>query len=111
MDNTKITQSSGGFLDNEKIRNQINDIKLSKIIINLPDDGSEFRRLTIEEDAILREILHNEDVYFTPLRIESAQSNVAFSLKNPHIIGRLNEKRCKELEEKNANSLKSENLK
>jgi len=33
---------------------------------------------------------------FTPLRIESAQSNVAFSLKNPPIMGGLNEKRCKE---------------
>lgn len=32
---------------------------------------------------------------FTPLRIESAQSNVAFSLKNPPIMGGLNEKRCK----------------
>ena len=31
----------------------------------------------------------------TPLRIESAQSNVAFSLKNLPIMGRLNEKICK----------------
>ena len=31
----------------------------------------------------------------TPLCVESAQSNVAFSLKNPPIMGGLNEKRCK----------------
>ena len=31
---------------------------------------------------------------FTPLLIKNAQSNVAFSLKNPPILGGLNEKRC-----------------
>jgi len=37
----------------------------------------------------------DERADLTPLRIESAQSNVAFSLKNPPIMGGLNEKRCK----------------
>jgi len=36
-------------------------------------------------------------ICFTSLRIESAQSNVAFSLKNLPILGRLNDKRCTHL--------------
>jgi len=41
-------------------------------------------------------------VYFIPLCIENAQSNVSFSLKSAHEMGRLNEKRCKVLKSHNA---------
>ncbi len=37
------------------------------------------------------------EYYFTPLHAEDMQSNIAFSLNNPPIMGGLNEKRCKNL--------------
>jgi hypothetical protein len=41
--------------------------------------------------SFFKDEINEDDI--TPLR--SAQSNVAFSLKNPHTMGGLNEKRCK----------------
>jgi len=38
-----------------------------------------------------------DNIIFTPFRIFNAKCNVAFSLKSAHKMGRLNEKRCKNI--------------